>query len=62
MNYTSNYRVGHAAEEILAAAKKSKVDLIVIGTRGRGTLGTLLLGSVVQSVLTASEVPVMVVR
>jgi nucleotide-binding universal stress UspA family protein len=62
MNYTSSYRVGHAAEEILRAAKKGKVDLIVMGTRGRGTIGSLLLGSVAQSVLSAAEVPVMVVR
>lgn len=62
MIYTSSYRVGHAAEEILAVAKKAKVDLIVMGSRGRGGIGSLLLGSVAQSVLSASEVPVMVVR
>lgn len=62
MSYTSSYRVGHAAEEILRVAKKAKVDLIVMGSRGRGTIGSLLLGSVAQSVLSASEVPVMVVR
>jgi len=61
-NYTSSYRVGHAADEILRAAKKSKVDLIVMGSRGRRGIGSLLLGSVAQSVLSASEVPVMVVR
>lgn len=62
MSYTSGSRVGHAADEILRAAKKSNVDLIVMGSRGRGTIGTLLLGSVAQSVLSASEVPVMVIR
>lgn len=62
MSYTSSYRVGHAAEEILSVAKKAKVDLIVMGSRGRGGIGSLLLGSVAQSILSASEVPVMVVR
>ena len=62
MSYTSSYRVGHAAEEILNAAKKGKVDLIVMGSRGRGAIGSLLLGSVAQTILSASEVPVMVVR
>ncbi len=62
ISYTSSYCVGHAANEILRAAKKSKVDLIMMGTRGRGGIGTLLLGSVAQSVLSASPVPVMVVR
>ncbi len=60
--YTSSFRVGHAAEEILRAAKKAKVDLIVMGSRGRGGIGSLLLGSVAQSVLAASDGPVMVVR
>jgi nucleotide-binding universal stress UspA family protein len=62
MSYTSSYRVGHAADEILRMAKKTKVDLIVMGSRGRGGIGSLLLGSVAQNVLAAAEVPVMVVR
>lgn len=62
VNYTSSHRAGHAADEILRAAKKAKVDLIVMGSHGRRTIGTLLLGSVVQSVLAGSDVPVMVVR
>jgi len=61
-DYTSSYAVGHAAEEILKSAKKNKVDLLIMGSRGRGAIGSLLLGSVAQSVLSASEVPVMVVR
>ncbi len=62
MHYTSSYQVGHAAEEILRAAKEGKVDLIVMGSRGLGGIGSLLLGSVAQSILSASEVPVLVVR
>lgn len=62
VSYTASFRVGHAAEEILRAAKKAKVDLIVMGSRGRGGIGSLLLGSVAQNVLAAAEVPVMVVR
>ncbi len=62
ISYTASFRVGHAAEEILRAAKKNKVDLIVMGSRGRGGIGSLLLGSVAQNVLAAAEVPVMVVR
>ena len=62
MRYTSSYQVGHAAEQILSAAKDGQVDLIVMGSRGLGGIGSLLLGSVAQSVLSASEVPVLVVR
>ncbi|HNY45460.1 MAG TPA: universal stress protein [Casimicrobium sp.] len=61
-SYTADFRVGHAAEEILRAAKKSKVDMIIMGSQGRGSIRTLLLGSVAQKVLSGSEVPVMVVR
>ena len=61
-DYSSSYCVGHAAQEILKAAKKNKVDLIVMGSRGHGSIASLLLGSVAQSVLSASEVPVMVIR
>jgi len=61
-SYTTSHRAGHAADEILRAAKKAKVDLIVMGSHGRRSIGTLLLGSVVQSVLAGSDVPVMVVR
>lgn len=62
VTYTSSYRVGHAAEEILRSAKRAKADLIVMGSRGRGGIGSLLLGSVAQTVLAASDIPVMVVR
>jgi nucleotide-binding universal stress UspA family protein len=62
VSYTSSFKVGHAADEILRAARRAKVDLIVMGSRGRGGIGSLLLGSVAQSVLQASDVPVMVIR
>ncbi|MGL4230295.1 MAG: universal stress protein [Casimicrobium sp.] len=61
-NYKTRSVVGNAAEEILKAAKKDKVDLIVMGSRGQGSIASMLLGSVAQKVLTQSDVPVMVVR
>jgi nucleotide-binding universal stress UspA family protein len=61
-NYKTRSVVGNAAEEILKAATKDKVDLIVMGSRGHGGLTSMLIGSVAQKVLTQSEVPVMVSR
>ncbi len=61
-NYKARSVIGNAAEEILKATKKDKVDLIVMGSRGHGSLASMLIGSVAQKVLTQSEVPVMVVR
>jgi nucleotide-binding universal stress UspA family protein len=54
--------VGHPAEELLKAAAKEKVDLIVMGSRGQGAIASMLLGSVAQKVLAHADVPVMVVR
>ncbi len=49
-------------EAILAAAKKSKCDAIVMASHGRRGVSALLLGSETQKVLTHSRVPVIVVR
>lgn len=47
---------------ILDRATETGVDLIAMGTHGRGTLGRLALGSVTDKVLRGAEVPVLVVR
>jgi nucleotide-binding universal stress UspA family protein len=49
-------------EAILAAAKKQKVDAIVMASHGRRGVSALLLGSETQKVLTHSKLPVVVVR
>ncbi len=42
-------------------AKKNSCDLIIISSHGRGAIGNLLLGSVVQKVIRYSPCPVMVI-
>ena len=54
--------VGSAAEEILAAARSTSADLIAMATRGRSGVGRALFGSVAESVLRASPVPVLLIR
>ena len=53
---------GHAAPEILKRLREGRHDLLVMGTRGLGRVGSALLGSVSQAVLHEAEVPVLVVR
>lgn len=53
---------GRPSEEVLAFAEKQEVDLIVLGTHGRGAIGKALLGSVADHVIRQADCPVMVVR
>jgi nucleotide-binding universal stress UspA family protein len=54
--------VGLAAQEILRVADERRVDQIVMGTHGRGVVGSLLIGSVAQRVVHQAKVPVLLVR
>ncbi|AGX86534.1 universal stress protein [Candidatus Symbiobacter mobilis] len=47
---------------IVEAAESSHADLIVMGSHGRHGLGKLVLGSVAHSVLSHTNLPVLVVR
>ncbi|MCC7007429.1 MAG: universal stress protein [Acidobacteria bacterium] len=52
---------GGAVEEILDYVKRHPVDMIVMGTHGRGLAGRWLLGSVADRVVRHSPVPVLTV-
>lgn len=49
-------------QEIIAAARRSGCDLIVMGSHGRRGVSKLLLGSQTNMVLAHSTIPVMVCR
>jgi len=58
---TTAVEVGRPAQGILAYADEHGIDLVVIGTRGKGGLPRRLLGSVTDYVVTHAEIPVHVV-
>lgn len=62
IDYEARVLVGPVAEILVAHAKAKRCDMIVIGSRGRGAAGNLLLGSTVTKVLHLAGVPVLVAR
>ncbi len=64
----ARYEVGHAAEVIAAATEKKRgqkaasVDLLVMGSHGRGAMMRLLMGSITTGVLARTTTPVLLLR
>ncbi len=55
-------RVGSPHVEIVRYAARHSIDLIVLGTHGRGPLGHMLLGSVAERVVRTAPCPVLTIR
>lgn len=56
-------RAGHPVEEIIKEARKSKADLIVMGSHGKSALESAMLGSVTYGVIhNDTKIPVLVTR
>jgi len=53
---------GYAARNIVDDAKDHDVDVIVMGSRGRGDLAGLILGSTAHKVIHLADRPVLIVR
>jgi nucleotide-binding universal stress UspA family protein len=53
---------GSASLSIVDAARLRRADLIVMFSHGRTGVGRLVLGSVAESVLRGTRVPVLIVR
>jgi nucleotide-binding universal stress UspA family protein len=50
------------AGDIVEYARTNAIDLVVMGTHGRGPLGHLLMGSVAERVVRSAPCPVLTVR
>jgi nucleotide-binding universal stress UspA family protein len=53
---------GSAAYAIVDYARENHIDLIVMGTHGRGALAHLMMGSVAERVVRLASCPVLTVR
>ena len=53
---------GDPAETILRVVEINDIDLVIMGTRGRGGIKSLLLGSQSHKVVSAAPCPVLMVR
>ncbi len=55
-------RMGNPFVEIVRYAAETNIDLIVVGTHGRGAIAHMLLGSVAEKVVRKAKCPVLTVR
>jgi nucleotide-binding universal stress UspA family protein len=62
INAASNWKAGHAGEQISKAAAAGEFDLLMMGSHGHGTVANMIMGSVATQVLANCNVPVLLVR
>ncbi len=60
--FHDNIEYGDEDKEISEYANRKKIDLIVIGSRGRGAAKEIFLGSTSQDVIHKTKIPVLVVK
>lgn len=62
LSHTPHILVGEPAPLICEFAKTRGIDQIIMGTRGLGTIGGMLLGSVTTKVVHLCDIPVVLVK
>lgn len=60
--YTLELAEGEVAETLVQYAEREQCDMIVMGTRGMGTVANLVLGSVATKVIHLAHIPVTLVK
>ena len=58
----SSWRVGDVVEEIARYVEQNAIDLVVVGSHGRGPLAALALGSVAMKILATVKTPALIIR
>jgi nucleotide-binding universal stress UspA family protein len=62
LDYEMLIREGKPTKEIITVAEELGVDLIVITTNGRDSLGEKILGSTAEHLIRYSKIPVLTIR
>jgi nucleotide-binding universal stress UspA family protein len=62
IRYEAMKLVGDVAELVSSKAVELGCTMIVMGTRGQGNLGNLVMGSIATRVLAESKVPVLLIK
>ncbi|MDX1595405.1 MAG: universal stress protein [Nitrosopumilaceae archaeon] len=62
IKFSSKIEIGSPTSEIEYISKSKKFDLIVIGSRGQSGLKEVFLGSVANTIVHKSKIPVLVVK
>jgi len=61
VKFETDVAVGHPAEQIIHRAETDRIDLVILGRRGKSMFEKLIMGSVSARVLRYAHCPVMVV-
>jgi nucleotide-binding universal stress UspA family protein len=62
LKFTGEILVGSAAKAFVDYANRAGCEAIVMGTRGMGAVGNLLMGSIATKVLHLAKIPVTLVK
>jgi nucleotide-binding universal stress UspA family protein len=62
IKYTYHIGLGEVGETVVQYIKEQRIDQVLMGTRGAGSVANMLLGSVATKVLHVVDVPVLLVK
>jgi len=62
VSYQTHWRVGSPANEIAQHVNETHCDAIIMGTRGLGSVATVMIGSVAIKVIHLVKVPVTLIK